>query len=347
MKKFYIPSKDVTLYQAYPANNTGLDEILEIGKRIIPEDSGSLTAYESGSARSLLYFDLPTTESVATGSTYYLNLRLANATNVQRGQELLVYPISRSWTEGSGVFYQDVRNSNDGATWTTYSTSVSWSNAGGDFILNGSGSASVNLTAYPLEDLRIDVSSILRPIVDNNLHSSFYGLVVKFPTGDEISQDNVGLIQVFSSQTHTIHQPTLEVSWNNQSLVTGSLVAISSLDIKITPNNLQELYTKGDIDKIVLTVRDPYPLRSFDSTLRYKNKYYLPESSYYSIVDVQSNTTIVPFDNGSTISTDVSGSYITLDTSTLYSGRFYTLKIKVVSGSYSKVFNTETLFKVL
>ena len=97
---------------------------------------------------------------------------------------------------------------------------------------------------------------------------------------------------------------------------------------------------------MTFTVRDQYPLRSFDSTLRYKNKYYLPSSSYYSIIDAQSNTTIVPFDEYSKIDTDPTSSYVVLDTSPLYKGRFYKLKLKVASGQYSRVIDTDTLFKV-
>jgi hypothetical protein len=116
--------------------------------------------------------------------------------------------------------------------------------------------------------------------------------------------------------------------------------------VKIVASNLREIYTKGDVDKVNFVVRDQYPLKSFDSVLRYKNKYYLPTSSYFSIVDVQSNTTVIPFDDYSKVSTDTTGSYVILDTSPLYSGRFYTLKLKVVNGSYSRIIDTDTIFKV-
>ncbi len=73
----------------------------------------------------------------------------------------------------------------------------------------------------------------------------------------------------------------------------------------------------------------------------------LPSSSYYSIVDLQSNTTVIPFDNFSKVDCDTSGSYVVLDTSPLYKGRFYGLKLKVVSGPYTKTINTGIEFQVL
>jgi hypothetical protein len=346
MKKFLTASKDTTLYQAYPRINAGLDEILEIGKVIDTSEIGSgSSAYLTGSARTLIYFDLPTTASVFSGSSYYLNLKLANAQKVKRNQQILVYKVSQSWDEGSGYLYQTPNNVNDGATWQQVTSAVSWSNQGGDF-LTASVSQSTVLSEYPLQDLRIDVTNILQPIVSQSLQNTFYGLAIQFPSTDENDNNNEGVIKIFSTQTHTIYQPTLEITWDNQQFVTGSLLPIPSLDVKIVPSNLKENYTKGDITRISLVVRDMFPLKSFDSTLRYKNKYYLPTSSFFSIVDTQSNTTIVDFDSGAKINTDSVGSYIVLDTNPLYKGRFYTLKFKVVFGDYTKIIPTDTLFKV-
>lgn len=345
MRKFLIPTKDTTLYESYPTNNAGLDEILEIGK--VVDTTLTTTTYASASARSLLYFDLPTTESVDINADYYLNLKLANASNIQRNQRIDVLLVSQSWDEGSGFFYQNVKNVNDGATWRQCSTNLSWSAQGGDFNQVVS-SASVFLNTYPIQDIRVNVTELVRPFVSQSLQNNFYGLVLKFPNEDEIDTDNEGNVKVFSAQTHTIHQPTLEVVWDSQVFSTGSLKSIpSSLNMKIATNDLQETYSKGDVVRINLVVRDPYPLKSFDSTLRYKNKYYLPQTTYYSIQDVQSKTTVVPFDSYAKVDCDTNGSYITLDTTSLYSGRFYALTLKVVSGSYTKTINPDIGFSIL
>lgn len=344
MRKFLIPTKDTTLYQSFPTNNAGLDEILEIGKLVDAEDN--LVTYASASVRTLLYFTLPTVETTPDTAKYFLNLRLANAQNVRRNQEILVYLVSQSWDEGSGYFYQNVKNVNDGATWKQTNTHTSWSIQGGDFLTNTT-SASIRLTEYPIQDLRIDVTNMLQPIVSQSLHNTFYGLVLQFPISDELDEDNEGNVKVFSNQTHTIHSPTLEVAWDSQTFITGSLQKLSSLDVRVTCTNLKQEYTHGDVAKINLNVRDQYPLRSFDSTLRYKNKYYLPTSSYYSVIDTQANTTIIPFDEYSKVNCDVNGSYIDLDTSGLYKRRYYTLKFKINSGSYSRVVNTDTIFQIL
>lgn len=348
MRLILTASKDATIYQAFKNNNSGLDELLEIGKVINTNvDVTSSTAYSSGSARTLLYFDLPTTTTVPATASYFLNLKLANANKVNRNQKLVIYQVSQSWDEGSAFFYQNIKNSNDGVTWLRCTPFTSWSNAGGDY-LTGSVSQSITLSSYPLQDIKVDVTNILQPIVSQSLQNTFHGLVVQFPTQDEIDNLNEGNIKVFSTQTHTIHQPTLEVAWDNQQFTTGTFTKIpSTLEIKVVPSNIQEKYSKGDVARIDLVVRDPYPLKSFDSTLRYKNKYYLPSSSYYSIIDSQANVPVIPFDNYSKINCDTLGAYIVLDTSPLYPGRFYSLKFKITSGSYTKTIDPNIEFQVI
>jgi hypothetical protein len=260
MRKFLTPTKDATLYQRYPTNNSGLDEILEVGKVKKPEDID--TAYSSSAARSVLYFDLTDSGSIPTTASYFLNLKIANATTVRMGQELLVYNISSSWTEGSGYFYQDIVNENDGATWQQSSQFVSWSNAGGDITTV---SQSVLLDDYPMQDLHIDVTSLV-----SSSHP-WYGLLVKFPDTSEYDSNNAGNIKFFSKQTHTVHCPTLEIAWDDTTRVTGSFTAIpNTVDITVVSRNPKEKYIKGSIEKIQLVTRDKYPSFNFDTVKRYK-----------------------------------------------------------------------------
>ena len=108
MRTFLPTSEDATIYEKFPTLNTGLDEIIEVGKIIKSLDGPN--EYASGSTRLLITFDIPSLQQYPTSSAYYLNLRIANATNVNRYQTLEIYPISQSWVEGSGYFYQDTQN---------------------------------------------------------------------------------------------------------------------------------------------------------------------------------------------------------------------------------------------
>ena len=327
MRLFLSASQDTSIYQRYPDNNAGLDEIIEIGKVKRTLDADAL--YASSSARALIQFDLSTVTAHPTTSLYFLNLYLAHATNVNRYQTLEVYPISRSWVEGSGYFYQDVKNAQDGATWRQAAPSKSWIISGSDYVTTPS--ASYTLSSTPISDVKINVTNIVSQIRDNVNAFAWNGFLIKFPDANETSSLNSGNIRFFSSNTHTIFAPKLEVVWDSQEFNTGSLKPIPS-DGKVTivPKNIKQAYTKGEVDKIHFIVRDPYPDKRFDATQRYKNVYYLPETSYYRITDAVSGIVLYDFDQYSAINSDTSGSYMILDTNGLEVERYYDIDIKVV-----------------
>lgn len=329
MKIFLLPTDDATIYQRYPNNNTGLDEILEIGKNVKSLDEG--LRFASASSRALLKFDIPSNNQYPVNATYFLNLKIANATKVTRYQELRVYPVTANWIEGSGYFYQDIKNSQDGVTWNARDTSVSWSNAGGDYDSTISGS--YILSKMPLRDIKINVTNIIAPIVSGTNISQSYGLLVKFPDVDELDSLNKGNIKVFSSNTHTIFAPTLEVNYVDQVFITGSLKRITNSNISIISKNLKESYTQGEVDKVYFVVRDKYPDKRFDAVQRYRTQYYLPSESYFRIRDEVSDVILYDFDQYSAISCDPSGSYMVLNTSQLEPNRYYTLDLKIKSGS--------------
>jgi hypothetical protein len=325
MKIFIPASYDSTIYERYPQINTGLDEVLEIGKTIKPLDTANMHA--SGATRILIDFDIPSEQQYPSSSKYYLNLRIANATNVNRYQKLEVYPVSRSWTEGSGYFYQDVTNVEDGVSWEYATNTQRWAVSGSNYTT--SISQSYVLSKTPIQDIKIDVTNLIAPVVSGSNTTQWNGLLLKYPTADELDSTNIGNIKLFSSNTHTIFAPKLEVAWNNQQFITGSLKPIRNSSVSILPKNLKEMYSVGEIDKVYLVVRDPYPDRKFDAVQRYKTTYYLPSSSYYRITDDVSGIVLYDFDQYSAISCDKSGSYFTIDTTGLEVGRYYTLDLKI------------------
>lgn len=329
MKIFLLPTEDTTIYQRYPNNNAGLDEILEVGKNIASLDSA--TMYSSASSRALLNFNIPSEQQYPPSSKYFLNLKIANATKINRYQMLHVHLVSSSWIEGSGYFYQDVQNSEDGVTWSVRNANVSWSNAGGDY--DTSISASYTLSTVPIQDVKIDVTSLIQPIVSGTNSIPWNGLLVKFPDTDEANSTNKGNIKFFSANTHTIFAPTLEVRYVDQLFNTGSLKRIPNSNISILPKNLKESYTQGEIDNIYFVARDKYPDKRFDATQRYKTQYYLPSESYVRIRDEVSDVILYDFDQYSALSCDASGSYFTLNTTQFEPNRLYTLELKIKTGS--------------
>ena len=159
-------------------------------------------------------------------------------------------------------------------------------------------------------------------------------MLVRFSGSQETDSNTFGHLKFFSRQTHTVHEPILELVWLNHSIVTGSLKTLSSLDIEIAPRNMKAEYNAGSVLKMYFTVRDKYPAKAYANTRRFENKYYLPPSaSIYTIVDAGSGTTVVPFDDYSHLDCDATGSYLMLDTKPLYKNRFYELSLKTTLSS--------------
>ena len=343
MRKFITPSADTTLYQRFPTNNAGLDEILEVGKVTAPEDLG--IAYTGSSARALLNFTLPTSGSSPATASYYLNLKIANAEKLPINQQILVYRVSSSWTEGSGYFVQQAQNAGDGATWRQATSAVSWSVDGGSIVTTPS--QSVTLSEYPLQDLRIDVSSIMQPVVSQSLN--WYGLALRFPAASDSDQTNAGNIKFFSRQTHTVHAPTLEILWDDSTFSTGSLKTIPTVyDIDVSATNPRETYVLGTKEKLRLKVRDKYPQKSPTNLFPIETIKYLPSSSYYAVYDAQTDEAIIPYDNIYTkVNCDSTSNYVYLDMNGFMPERYYRLELKIVDGFMTKYIDDQIYFKVI
>jgi hypothetical protein len=334
MRILIRPSKDSSIYSARPTTNSGLDEILEIGK-VLGE-----------SVRSLIDFDIGSALEAPPTAKYFLNLRIANSSNLEFGSSVEIHRISGSWVEGSGYFYQERRNSRDGVTWNDASISREWELGGGDYYPNP---IAQSLVAYPLNDFRVDVTDLVAPVISSSLAyeedpqndvPDWNGLLLKFSDAVETDSENVGFIKLFSNQTHTIYSPTLEIAWDDSVFITGSKtrdLPSAPNNISISPKGVREEYNKGSKQLVELNVRDQYPGKNFDSTPRFKSKYHLPLTSYYSITDLQANVVIYPYDEYSKISTNSFGSYFMLDTSYLYEGRRYGVDIKVESPDGSQI----------
>jgi hypothetical protein len=327
MRTFVKTTQDASIYQRLPFDNSGLDEILEVGKWVKPTDADKM--YATGSVRTLLNFNL-VSGSYTSSAQYYLNLHIADAKFVNRYQAIEICPISRSWIEGSGYFYQDNRNVEDGVTWEKATRLTSWSNAGSDFTTTTT--ASYTFSEVPISsNIRINVTNLIGPVIQGVNTTPWNGLIVKLPNVDEIDQSNKGNIKFFSGNTHTVYEPLLEVVWNDQVFITGSLKPIPNSNLSIVPKNIKQSYTSGEVDKIYLVVRDLYPDKRFDAVQRYRNMYYLPSQSYFRIRDVAADVELFRFDAYSAINCDASGSYIILDTNGLNINRYYNIDLKIQS----------------
>lgn len=351
MRFFNIPTQDTTIYEQYSWKNTGLDEILEVGK-----DSSGIFRI-----RSLLQFDIASISSSFSSGLFPINtqfdlqLYIANVTNLKVGQAINIEIVSSSWVEGSGYFYQNLNSpfssslnpsvgyfEYDGATWLNRSSGSLWQNSGSDFY---TGSIISQSAQNPIVDMTINITSFIQTLVSGTLEND--GFILKFPDADENDNKNAGNIKFFSKQTHTVYSPQLIAKWDDSLYITGSLSGSSPAQVIVVPKTIKTKYKVNELTRVDLSVRDRYPIKTFDTLFTsYAGNQYLPTSSFFSVIDTQSNTVIIPFDNYSKISCDGTGSYFNLNVQGVYPGRFYKLQIKVINGSYEQIFDDGYFFSV-
>jgi hypothetical protein len=125
-----FPTKDTTLYSAYPTMNTGLDAILEVSNKL--NISGDPEV-----ARYLIQFDQTEIQNIISdkisGNSYsiYLKNFIAEAQGLNQTTSLLIHPLAQSWNNGTG-YYLDNPKETDGASWTyaNYNGSGPWNTSG-------------------------------------------------------------------------------------------------------------------------------------------------------------------------------------------------------------------------
>lgn len=375
MHIFILPLKDTTLYNDKINQNTGKDEILEIIKRPITILSSSydnssryVSTYVSSSilSRILLQFNLSDVSQlinsgIITAPKFYLNMHVCRVEGQEEFSTLYLYPVTETWVQGIGKRLDNVIRTT-GASWKYRDgeTLTAWINAGGDF--NGAVAITASMWpnenrfqesetyTYELADLRVDVSEIVYSWLSGSYDNN--GFIIKRSDEEENNAKDYGIIQFYSSDTNTVFPPTLEVAWDDSefNIGTGSTALIPSNinDMFIYTKNLKSTYNSREKVKIQIGTREMFPSRSYADINQYNQNKYLPETSYYSIIDAYTTETIIPFDTSSSkISCDVNGNFFNLWMSSFQPERFYRIRIKVVSGSIQNIFDIPTNFKVV
>lgn len=350
MRIYFSPTQDASLYEEYRWKNTGLDEILEIGKN------------ETGTkrVRSLLQFDVASIShsfavgTIPSGTRFELNLYVARADDLKMGQQIWIQAVSESWVEGTGYFYQNTNIpytssrdpsggyfENDGTTWINRESGSSWNVTGSEGVGNIL-SASIG---SPVKDMSIDVTDIILTWVSGTIPNN--GFLLRFDDASESDTKNAGNIRFFSRNSHTVHLPVLAAKWDNQLYLTGSISASNPADVVVLPRNLKPRYKVNEMVRVTLSVRERYPTRTFDTIYSaYAGNNRLPITSYYSVVDQQSNVVIIPFDEYSKISCDGLVNYFDFKIQSMYPGRYYKLLFKVVDGGFEHIIDDGYIFTV-
>lgn len=314
-------SKDSSVYSLYPTKNTGYDEIITISK--------AYTIYnESDIARSYIQFDIEHLPSYVTASSKIATFHLSKVEELPVSFSLYSYPVISSWDMGVGTWSDDVGFNIAGVTWNTQPS------------IDYGTSASMYFSYQTSDYLNLNIGDIY----DYWIANGNYGMVLQHSTTVESSSLNYGYLKYYSKETNTFLQPFLQIGWNDQVYVTGSLTSIGESEIIIKTQSPKTYYVGGKRSKVNLTVRNKFPIKQFASSFSYLSSSYLPQTSYYSIVDVITGNQILNFSPYTKISCNPTGSYIIFDSTNFPTNRPLKFNFMVDRDGYVEYYEDDTTF---
>ena len=361
-----FPQKSNTLYSYYPTLNAGLDEILELSTYESIEST-----YEV--SRPIIQFPQSEIDDIinnkVNGATYSASLKLflANASQIPLDYTLYCYPLAASWNMGTGRLANSPITT-DGSSWgykdqvsgsvwftagnfpTQTTGSYSGTNVGGGLWYYGFWASTQTISYSDSKDIEIDVTNIVHAWNSTQIPNN-YGFILKHSDSIEFTSASKFELKYFSDTTHTIYPPCLEIKWNDFSYNPISQSAIDS-DLYVTSiGNNKQTYQQDSKQRFRIKIRSKYPPRTYNSSYFGFNlsNYVFPSSSYWSLVDLDTEEIVVDYDTNYTkISCDASGSYFDLYMNGLEPERWYTLLFKtILDNGETVVFDENYSFKVL
>jgi hypothetical protein len=342
-----FPEKSATLYSFYPTTNTGLDEILEVSTYYSINGTDEVS-------RVLIKF--PTDEIVDTitskvnGNNYsaYFKAYLANATALPLNYTLFNHPIAVDWNKGTGRLANSPITSNgaswqykdlvSGSTWfivgslptgTTGSYRVNGTVGGGLWYTGSNYQSTQSFSFSTSKDIEMDITNTVNAWYSSSIPN--YGIILKHSSSIEFTSASKFETKYFSDNTHTIYPPCLEIRWDDSSYSPGSLQAINNNLFVATMGENKGEFKQDSVQRFRINVRDKYPTRVFQTTSIYLVNKILPPTSYWSLVDLDTQEIIIDYDTNYTkISCDSVGNYFTLYMNGLEPDRYYKFLIKTV-----------------
>tara|TARA_B100002019_G_C21274031_1_gene604097 strand:- start:1058 stop:2248 length:1191 start_codon:yes stop_codon:yes gene_type:complete len=126
-----------------------------------------------------------------------------------------------------------------------------------------------------------------------------------------------------------------------------NLKEIENKDIILFVKDVNENYSKANTEKIRVGLREKFPVKKFENRMRYSSENITNEDIYFSVIDAETEETIVNFSEFTKISCDSEGHYFMFNFNCLSRGRLYKFILKLESGSISKKFDDNRTFMIV
>ena len=344
MHRYFFTTKDSFISSGsntitgedFTDKNTGQDEVLELKKVFFNRGFHYPT-------RVLVQFDTDEIETYISSSvlpnTYKLNLRLyetEGTSGLSEDYTIAAYPLSESWDEGIGK-EADVPKTTEGCSWKyrqNYdgASEVDWDTLGGTYIAGDEVTQSFSSES---PDINMNITSIASKWFNETNNN--YGLLLRLSGSRETSSGSFEDLKFFSRQTNTIYSPKLELKWDDHLPATGSNTgSLTSLDVSgnsenyLYPIHFREAYKENETVKFRFGARKRYIQKSFSTSVQTVSSSFIPHGKgAYSIIDMGTNESVVPFSAYTTMSCDTTSNYFKQDLNAFEPNRAYKILIKV------------------
>tara|TARA_R100001591_G_C4328386_1_gene177407 strand:+ start:44 stop:1120 length:1077 start_codon:yes stop_codon:yes gene_type:complete len=349
-----FPTQDASLYSQSPEQNTGRDELLEIG--------GYPIAGVGNTVRTVIQFktsDFTDTltnkaslDTIGHGGAFSASLHLA----LNFAQELPVtftlegVALSKAWNEGVGKF-GDRPLQKAGCSWTASDSGNNWATPGGDVVTLNNGvdlTVSQSFDKTTPYDINMNVTDLVSQWASGSTPLANYGLLLKIQSSYENFTESSIRLKYYGSDTNTIYPPHIDIKWDDFTHTTGSLPELTDSDAVITINNNKGEYADQGKVRFRLNARPKYPTRTFTTSSAFLKNFHLPTSSYWGLRDEYTEEMVVDFDTTFTkISCDSKSNYFDFYLDGIQPERFYRLLIKTEIDGSDIVIDNDQIFKVV
>ena len=262
------------------------------------------------------------------------------------------------------------------------SDSGSRSDGGGTWYVNEDDGEPINLGggfeasqsfSYESTDINMNITDIVNHWISGSIPNN--GLIIKWEDSQEISNNYSGNINFFSSEANSIYSPKLEVRWDEHTNdytgtfeeyqeefgdgdgtfsypnipVENPIIIDGTDDNYMHMINLRKEYRETEKPRFRMIARERYEPKVVSTTkTKIINKLVPHGSGSYSIIDVETGESLIPFNEYSLLSTDEVSNYFNLKLDGFITNRLYRilLRLKLNDGRY-RIFDDGFEFKVI
>lgn len=218
-----------------------------------------------------------------------------------------------------------------------------------DSLVTGSSLITSQSFDYEASDIKMDITPIVKSWVAGVIPNE--GLILLTSEELTVNTSSNGLLGFYSKETNTIYSPYIDVIWDDSTFITNGLEPVdTNVPYVVTIKNLKKKYQYNNVVRINVFARDAFPLKNFIKSTQqsaYITPKYLPETTYYSVRDTETEEVIIDFDEGTKLSCDLNGNYFILDMTGLPQERYFKILIKTEINGSVEVIDNNTYFKVV